>query len=432
MAFIGVTFATLIVAALVAGLSVTRYVSNLDQQQHALTVNAAAAAAGASWLDTRRWTPADVAAVSALASQVGVEIRITDASGRLVGTSDGFARLSPAGQRQQAVVIRGRPVGVVTVRFSNTLSQALLSQLWRTLAIASALASLLALVVALLVSRLITSPLSKLMSVVRSNMTGLGDARVGRIHGPYELQQLASVYDQMADRRERQDRAHRNLVADLAHELRTPVAVLQAGHEAMLDGVVKPTPEQLSALRDQVLRLAHMVDELQRLSSAESAALQLTLVTCDLADLARQAADGLSEMFTAVGIKLITRLDPVPVRADRQRLLDVIVNLLTNALKYTQTGGEVVLKTGPEGERAVLRVSDNGPGIAPDELPRIFDRFFRGRQAAAVAGGSGIGLTIVAALVKAHNGRLDVSSDLGHGTRFVVSLPVAKALAGVR
>lgn len=432
MAFVGVALATLTVSTLIAGISVSNYVANLEQQQHDLTVSAVAAATGASFQDTNRWTQADVSAVAGLAEQMGVAVQITDATGKVVGATPGYSGVTRAGQQVQIVVVRGVPVGQVSIRFSDILAAALRDRLWRTLVIATAFAFLLALVVALVVARLITSPLKKLMDVVRSNMTGAGDVRVGKIRGPHELRQLAATYDQMANVRDQQERVHRNVVADLAHELRTPVAVLQAGHEAMLDGVVKPTPDQLSALRDQVLRLAHMVDELQRLSSAESAALQLSLVSCDLAELARKAADGLSEMFTAVGITLITRLDPVPIRADRLRLQDVIVNLLTNALKYTPPGGEVVLRTGREGDQAVLRVSDNGPGIAPDELPRIFDRFFRGRQAATVAGGSGIGLTIVAALVRAHRGKLNVSSELGQGTRFVVAFPVAESLAGVR
>lgn len=430
VAFVGVALATVSVAAAVVGISTTRYIAALEQQQQAVVASAMATAAGAAWKDQRQWTQPDLISIFGLAAQIGVELRVSDATGRPVRTSDGFVALRAGPRSEVPIVVAGRAVGSVMVRFQGSgftrPGAALRTELWRTLAIASTLACLIALVVALIISELITSPLAHLIKVVQSGMAADSKARVGPIRGPSELRKLGVIYDQMADRREGQERAHRNLVADLAHELRTPVAVLQAGHEAMLDGAVQATPEQLSGLRDQVLRLAHMVDELQRLASAESAAIQLTLVTCDLAEIARGAADSLAEMFVTVGIKLTTRLVSVPVRADALRLHDVVINLLTNALKYTQPGGEVVLKTGPEGEWAVLRVSDNGPGIAPDELPHIFDRFFRGRHAAAAAGGSGIGLTIAAALVKAHQGRLDVTSDVGKGTRFVVSLPVSR------
>ena len=255
---------------------------------------------------------------------------------------------------------------------------------------------------------------------------GGGDrsARAGEVRGPAELRDLAKAFDQMAESLARQEKVRRNLVADVAHELRTPVAVLQAGHEALLDGVTEPTPEQLGSLRDEVLRLAHMVDDLQRLAAAEAAALQLTLVPCDLAEIAETAASRLDGAFAAADIILKRRLASVQVMGDPVRLHEVVANLLTNALKFTPAGGSVLLETGPEGEQAVLRVRDTGPGIAPDELPHIFDRFFRGRGAAGVAG-SGIGLTVVAELVRAHQGQLDVASPPGEGTQFTLTLPRA-------
>ena len=194
----------------------------------------------------------------------------------------------------------------------------------------------------------------------------------------------------------------RNLVADVAHELRTPIAVLQAGHEALLDGVTEPTPAQLTSLRDEVLRLARMVDELQRLASAEAAALQLNLRPCDLAEIAAAAADSLAAAFDAADIRVERRLTDVQILGDPRRLHEVIVNLLTNAVKFTPAGrprhGGDRAGHGPE---AVLRVCDTGQGIPADELPHIFDRFFRGVGAPRTSG-SGIGLTVVAELVRAH------------------------------
>jgi two-component system sensor histidine kinase BaeS len=264
----------------------------------------------------------------------------------------------------------------------------------------------------------------RLIQVARAMGGGDRSARAGDVRGPAELQDLAIAFDQMAGSLARQEKVRRNLVADVAHELRTPVAVLQAGHEALLDGVTEPTAEQLGSLRDEVLRLAHMVDDLQRLAAAEAAALQLKLTECDLAEIAETAASRLDSAFDTAGIVLKRRLSRVRVLGDPARLGEVAGNLLTNALKFTPSGGSVVLEAGPEGQRAVLRVRDSGPGIPPDELPHIFDRFFRGRGAAGVAG-SGIGLTVVAELVRAHHGRLEVSSPPGEGAQFTVTLPRA-------
>jgi signal transduction histidine kinase len=255
---------------------------------------------------------------------------------------------------------------------------------------------------------------------------GGGDraARVGPVAAPGELRELATAFDQMADGLDREEQLRRDLVADIAHELRTPIAVLQAGHEALLDGVAEPTPEQLASLRDEVLRLARMVGDLQTLAAADAAAMQLTLRPGDLASIAATAADSLAGQFEAAGITLHRKLTPVPVLADAHWLHQVVTNLLTNALKFTPAGGLVTIEAGPADGQARLRVSDTGTGIPAEELPRIFNRFWRGRQASTVSG-SGIGLAIAAELAQAHGGQLTAASQPGQGTELTLTLPSA-------
>jgi signal transduction histidine kinase len=250
-------------------------------------------------------------------------------------------------------------------------------------------------------------------------------ARVGEIRAAGELRELAAAFDQMAGTLDRQEQIRRNLVADVAHELRTPIAILQAGHEALLDGVAEPTPAELGSLRDEVLRLARMVGDLQTLAAADAAALNLTRRPCDLAELAAAAADSLVRRFEAAGITLDRELAAVPVLADPSWLHQVITNLLTNALKFTPAGGHVTVSTRPDGDDAVLRVTDTGTGIPAEDLPRVFDRFFRGQQASQISG-SGIGLAIAAELTEAHGGRLAAASEgPGLGTRMTLTLPAA-------
>jgi two-component system, OmpR family, sensor histidine kinase BaeS len=228
----------------------------------------------------------------------------------------------------------------------------------------------------------------------------------------------------MATTLDRQEQLRRDLVADVAHELRTPVAILQAGHEALLDGVAEPTPAELTSLRDEVLRLARMVSDLQTLAAADAAALQLALQPGDLAGIAAAAADSLTRRFEAAGVTLEQELAPVPVRADEHWLHQVITNLLTNALKFTPAGGHVTIRTSRREAGAVLVVSDTGVGIPAVDLPHIFDRFWRGGQAAQVSG-SGIGLAIAAELARAHGGELTARSEPGHGTELTLTLPGA-------
>jgi two-component system sensor histidine kinase BaeS len=167
-----------------------------------------------------------------------------------------------------------------------------------------------------------------------------------------------------------------------------------------------------------------MVDDLQELASAEAAALQLSRTPCDLSALADTAASRLADSFDAAGVGLVRRLTRVQVLGDSGRIHEIVTNLLTNALKFTPALGRVLVEAGLHGQQAMLRVSDTGVGIPPDELPHICERFFRGDQASGVAG-SGIGLTVVAELVQAHGGTLDVTSTPGQGTIFTVTLPRA-------
>ena len=346
--------------------------------------------------------------------------------GAVVAASPGFAAQAGRPQFSAAVVADGRPVGVAILRFTGAglgaADQALLSALLRAIGVAAGLAALVALLSGLAVARWLTRPVAQIISVTRARASGNRSARVGQLHAPAELRELAADFDQAADVVGRQDQLRRDLVTDIAHELRTPVAVLQAGHEALLDGVAEPTPDQLMSLRDEVLRLALMIGDLQTLASADAAALQLTRHRCDLAEIAAEAADSLSGRFAAAGLALERQLAPVQVLADPRWLYQVVTNLLTNALKFTPADGRVIISTGPIGADAVLQVSDTGPGIPAADLPRIFDRFWRGREATQ-ASGSGIGLAIAAELTKAHGGSLTAKSELGHGTQLTLTLP---------
>jgi two-component system sensor histidine kinase BaeS len=228
----------------------------------------------------------------------------------------------------------------------------------------------------------------------------------------------------MADTMDRQEQLRRDLVADVAHELRTPVAVLQAGHEALLDGVTRPTPDHLASLRDEVLRLVRMVSDLQTLAAADAAALHLSRRRCDLAGIAATATDSMAGRFEATGITLERRLATAEILADPHWLHQVITNVLTNALKFTPAPGLVTIATGAAGAGAVMTITDTGTGILADELPHIFDRFWRGRQASQTSG-SGIGLAIAAELTRAHGGQLSASSQPGQGTQVTLTLPRA-------
>ena len=326
------------------------------------------------------------------------------------------------------MLVHGTRVGQVVARFTGgglgATAAALKTALLRAIAGAAGLAALLALVTGLVAARWLTRPVVRLIAVTRAMARGDRGARAGPVRGRGELTELAAAFDQMADTLDQEEQLRRGLVADVAHELRTPIAILQAGHEALLDGVAEPTPAQLGSLRDEVLRLARMVGDLQTLAEADAAALHPVLRRADLAAVAAEAAGSLAGRFEAAGISVEQQLTPVPVLADAGRLHQVITNLLTNALKFTPAGGRVTVAAGPDGGQAVLRVTDTGPGIPPGELPRIFDRFWRGQRAAGISG-SGVGLAVAAELARAHGGQLTARNSDGHGAEFTLTLPLA-------
>jgi len=427
LAFLAVA---LVAVALLAGLTAAfaaADVANLANHQRTELTGALAVAAAAAWDKNDSWASADLSPVLDLAEQTGADVQIRDSSGQVVAQSQGFAHASGP-QYSKPIRVKGQPEGEIIVRFTGSglggADRGLEVALLRAIAGAAGLAALLALVTGLAVARRITRPVERIIAVTRAMSRGERTARVGQVAAPGELRELAAAFDQMADTLARQEQLRRDLVADVAHELRTPVAVLQAGHEALLDGVTEPTPEELASLRDEVLRLARMVADLQGLAAADAAALHLSPRRCDLAGLAADAVASLAGRFEAAGITVHRDLTEADVLADPRWLHQVITNLLTNALKFTSAGGRVSLRAGPDGPNAVLTVTDTGIGIPGDELPHIFDRFWRGRQAAQTSG-SGIGLAVAAELARAHGGQLTAVSQPGLGTRMTLTLPGA-------
>lgn len=436
LAFVGVALAAVGAAIFLSSFTVNTDVDQLIRRQQNDLSRATAVAAAAAYGHQGWQHPADLAPLTDLVNQAGAVVQVKDLAGRVVYHSPNFAAIDASQSFPDRVHVRGKLVGSVIVRFGNQGLGAAIArfqgQRFRARVTAAGVAALFALIVALLVSRRITAPVDTVIQAVRARGRGQQNARAGDVRGFSEIRELAVAFDQMADSVEEQDRIRRNLVADVAHELRTPIAILQAGHEAVLDGLTDPTSVHIASLRDEVLRLARMVDDLQRLASAEAAALQLTLVPRDLAVIVAAAAHRLADSFDSAGIELVRRLDQAVVLCDPLRMNEIATNLLTNAMKFTPAGGTVVVETGPDpqspGERAVLRLSDTGIGIPPDELPRVAERFFRGHNSTGTSG-SGIGLTIVTELVRAHHGTMQLASEPGRGTQVTIALPLAGELA---
>ncbi|MDX6599999.1 MAG: two-component system, OmpR family, sensor histidine kinase BaeS, partial [Gaiellales bacterium] len=243
-----------------------------------------------------------------------------------------------------------------------------------------------------------------------------------------ELQKLGGTLQRLAAALRQEAASRRAIVAAVAHELRGPVTGLRARTEAAQDGVLTDMPALLSSIHADTLRFARLIDDVERLAEAQQPSFLLHRETVDLAALARARSDVFAPQFAASGIELTVAAEPATTAGDAERLGQVADNLLENALRYTDRGGKVILRVFMEAEESIVELEDTGIGIAPAELPRIFDRFWRGRTSNSRAAGSGLGLGIVRELVQAHGGRVEVSSEAGRGSRFRVRLPAAGGL----
>ncbi len=284
-----------------------------------------------------------------------------------------------------------------------------------------------ALAMTLIISRRILSPIKALTEAARRLGQGDFSQRL-ELKDKGEVGELARAFNSMAGDLKRAEQLRRNMVADAAHELRTPLSNIRGYLEAVNDGVMKPDAEAIQSLNEEAARLARMVDELQELSLAEAGELKLQCQAEDISKLIDQAVVAIQTQAAAKGVSLSTDFgDEIPpVNIDSQRMAQVLHNLLDNAIAHTESGGHVTVGTMRKDDWIEVAVTDTGEGIPDEDLPNIFERFYRvDKSRARATGGSGLGLTIVKRLVEAHGGSIEVRSELGEGTRFTFTLPIS-------
>jgi len=277
--------------------------------------------------------------------------------------------------------------------------------------------------------RRLGTPFADIMSATDAIARGDLSVRLDENNRRGTLGNLARRFNNMVAELERAEQQRRNLTADIAHELRTPLHIIQGNLEGMLDGVYEPTDENINDTLDETRLLARLVDDLQTLSLAEAGQLPLHPTRFLLADLLTDAAAGFESRATAQNVALrVDAPESSPeIEADYDRLSQVLGNLLTNALRHTPEKGSITLRaeTIPDGVR--ITVDDTGAGIPAEDLPYIFDRFWRGdKSRARKEGSSGLGLAITKQLILAHGGTISVESGPGVGTNFTIEIPEAK------
>jgi signal transduction histidine kinase len=304
--------------------------------------------------------------------------------------------------------------------------QTLLGPISRVLLWGGLVAIVAAIIISFFMSRQILAPIKDL--TLTANHLGRGDfSQRVKIKSKGEVGELAQAFNSMADNLQRTEQLRRSMVADVAHELRTPLTNLSGYLEAIRDGVVKPDAATIGSLNEEASSLSRLIDELQELSLAEAGELKLDRQTDDISRLIEQAVAVLQPTATAKGLTLAINLPEKlpPVSMDSHRIKQVLNNLLKNAATHTSQGGSITVTARQQDNQIKVSVVDTGEGIPAEDLPNIFERFYRvDKSRARTTGGSGLGLTIAKRLVEAHGGRIEVESELGKGSSFTFTLPL--------
>lgn len=430
-AFGAVALISVLLLTAAALIGTDRGVNAAQSADRRQTAERAATMVAQAYQHSGGWQGIDVAGARAVADAAGAQLVVRDASMAMMwpghapaSAGPGMRDESAADTESAAVLVDGQQVGTVVLVFGRSSTGTGRTVAWLWVAGAAAVALLVAFLIGLIVARRLSRPIRSVADAARAFTRGDRGAR-SPAGAPGELGELADAVNSMADQVVRAEQTRRRLAADVAHELRTPLAALQAGLEELRDGLADPGPQRIAALHDQALRVGRVVDDLAQLSAAEAAALTLHLDNADLTVIAAAAIAAQAPALRAAGLILVSSLvRPVPVRADPDRLHQAITNLLANAARYCRPGDTVTVHAYVADNEAIIEVSDTGPGIEPTDLPHLFERLWRGSAGVAVSG-SGIGLAVVRELVNAHAGAVDVRSEPGHGATFIIRLPLA-------
>lgn len=410
----------------------------------------AAASISEAYQQDNAWTDevlAHASTVIALSSDVGVQIIlpddtiIFDASVTTIessGSRNTKSNVKFTPEEAEDIVVSdvldatGTRVGYVRVwAFGSnplmTRSEAQFRQnTYSAILMAAVLAVVAASIVGTVMARGLAKPVNRITETARSVRSGDLTARTG-INGDDEIGKLGETFDSMATKLEKDLQHERRLTSDVAHELRTPLMAMQATVEAMQDGVLPCDVEHLGTVADEVRRLSRLVDAMLQLSRIENGTTPFNPQRTEMVGLIKSIYESQHQLFHEMGLRLRLRVD-VPreeayAEVDRDMIRQAIVNLLSNGLRYTEPGGYVIMGIAQDRSDVLISVKDTGMGIAPEDLSRVFNRFWRAEASRErVAGGLGVGLSMVNEIVDRHHGFITVESELGKGTEFIIHL----------
>lgn len=361
----------------------------------------------------------------------GYFLRVVDNDKQIVGSRGGQGRPMEEYEVELPIVVNGRQVGSLLATEAGRGGHAgeqYLDSVNQAIVTAGIAAIIVALFLGIFLAQRLTKPLRQLTTATQAVAAGDFSQQV-TVSSSDEIGDLAHDFNKMARTLEISEKRRQQLLADTAHDLRTPISIIRSHLEAMLDGVFPPTPENLAVVHEETLHLGRLVDDVRTLSLVESGHLPLHMSTLDMSELVQQVVAAFVPLAEADGVDLNMKLaEHAPVLADRARLHQVLANLIANALRYAPQGTAnppaVSIVVATKADIVQVEVGDNGPGLTAEQQQHVFDRFWRSDSARSRdEGGSGLGLAIAQGIVEAHNGSIAVASIPGSGTEMIIRLP---------
>ena len=367
--------------------------------------------------------------MSEMMGRTSAEISLSDIEGRVIagGLPRGLVLSSADLSGRTPIQVGEQIVGFLVVSHPSeaTLAESLIGRLTRGLWLVAGLTALAAVVAGGMVVSGLLRPVRELTEASRALAGGDLSRRVP-VRSQDEVGELSTAFNQMAENLQRAEQLRRDMTADIAHELRNPLAVLQANVEALADGVYPPSADNFAPVLDQARLLNRLVEDLRTLALADGGQLRFDRVACQLLALAGRVLDGYGQQADEAGVSLRLEGEAVEAWVDPMRVEQVLGNLLSNAIRHTGRGHAVRVRVGldPTHDRAVLAVADEGEGISAEALPRVFDRFYRADPSRTRAeGGTGLGLAIARRLVELQDGEIRVVNRPEGGAEFTISFP---------
>lgn len=360
--------------------------------------------------------------------QFADRIIVTDIDGRIV--SDSLGRdlgqyyVEQSDNDSIPISVNGEKVGVlITSTSKGKLEENFIASIRIANMKAAMLATILALAVGIYLSRRISKPLV-VLSEAAQKLAGRELSHRVPIFTKDEIGEVGGAFNKMAESLEHNELLRKNLIADVAHELRTPLSILRGNLELLQEDVIKPSPEVFASLHEESIRISRLVDDLQSLSHADAGEMKFDFRIEDLAQIVRTVVQELSQEAAKKNIEIcVQSTEPVYVLLDQYRIGQVLYNLISNAIRYTEKGRIQIIVTDLPGDVQV-EICDNGPGIEEEHLLFLFDRFYRVEKSRnRSSGGSGLGLAIAKSFIEAHGGRIWVESKIGEGSNFIFNLP---------